>query len=340
MPGIPSSCILFSWIAKQNDPYQIHRQTGQRYPGPTLGLLFADDSPYNGHITDVVLFRRKGSTKAEKGEPDEAQIFRLLKQEIEDRATGIMVNERVWPHDDPTDYEAIHAFLQAEIPALRNQFAGRELVVHLSPGTPQMQTIWVLMAETGEIAPPVTLVKSYRPWERDGRPLAVPVRLNLRTLFKTVQTSRPAQVVAEDAGVIWNPAQFKSPRLLALYEEARRIARLNVPVLIMGERGTGKTTLASWIRANSPFRKPALDDAWPSVACGQYQGNSDLMRSELFGHVEGSFTGATRTRQGLLLKAHNETLFLDEIGDISREIQRLLIRALEEKRFYPTGSTS
>src|SRR5690606_8652085 len=110
-----------------------------------------------------------------------------------------------------------------------------------------------------------------------------------------------------------DPRQFRSTRLRALYDEARRAARLKVPVLLLGERGTGKTTLASWIRLRSPFRQEGLDRAWPAVPCGQY--TSETMRAELFGYVQGAFTGAKKDHQGLLARANGDTLFLDEIGD-------------------------
>jgi transcriptional regulator with AAA-type ATPase domain len=113
-------------------------------------------------------------------------------------------------------------------------------------------------------------------------------------------------------------------------------AKLNVPVLLLGERGTGKSTLATWIRSNSPFRKPENDSAPPAVACGQF--SPELVRSELFGHVKGAFTGAQSHRAGLLKVADGDTLFLDEIADLSAEVQRLLIRAIENKEYTPEGS--
>src|SRR5690606_8723891 len=144
------------------------------------------------------------------------------------------------------------------------------------------------------------------------------------------QQARPRHVAASEQ-VLLDPRHFVSERLKRLYDRARRYAQLNVPVLILGERGTGKTTLASWIRSSSPFRDPSKDQSWPSVPCSQY--SPETMRAELFGYVRGAFTDARTDTEGLLHVADGDTLFLDEIGDISRDLQRLLIRALEEKRF-------
>lgn len=196
----------------------------------------------------------------------------------------------------------------------------------------------MLLAECGFIAQPFRVVKSYRKHERDNRPAVVEVSLGIESFYKVYRASRPGQNPSSETAAIWEPSRFRSPKLKALFDEARRYARLKVPVLILGERGTGKTTLASWLRSHSPFRREALDHRWPSVACGQFSG--DTIKSELFGHKAGSFTGATSDKEGMLSVAHGDTLFLDEIGDISRDVQCLLIRALEERQYTPLGRES
>ncbi len=332
--------ILLSWIAVNNDPFEWDRTAdayrlvdNQRVPGPTLTLLFDRASPYCGAVSEAIFFHRQVARDSR-----ESRALRDTIAEIRNRSPEINIRTIPWKGDNPTDHEAIYRFLKRQLPEIRDDYAGRELVVHVSPGTPAMHTIWVLMAETGMIGEPVSLVQSYRSGDRRGSVAVVPISLGVDTLFKAYR--RPfetEQPVDDEESLFWDPRKFKSPKLKQVFDEARRFARLRVPLLIMGERGTGKTTLAAWIRTNSPFRKADNDANWPVVPCGQY--NPETMRAELFGYKKGAFTGAVTDRPGLLDRLDQDTLFLDEIGDISKPLQRLLIRAVEEHLFTPLGSS-
>lgn len=331
------SPVLVTWVAVNNDPFERDRETGgprlvngEQVPGPTLTLLCDEDSSYAGRVSDVVLLHRL----PDQGEKSrEQRAVEELSAELRERR--FKVHLEPWDGNDPTDHSEIFEFLSDRIPKIRRRFQGRELVLHISPGTPSMHTVLVLMAETGFVDPPFTVVKSYRRAERHGRPAVVSVELGIETFYKAYKASHPRQVGSEDQVVIWDPRRFRTDLMKRVFAEARRFAQLKVPVLIRGERGTGKTTLANWIRANSPFKRNEQDAHWPSVACGQY--NPETMRAELFGYKKGSFTGATSDRQGLLAAAHCDTLFLDEVGDVSPDLQRLLIRAIEEKRYFALG---
>ncbi len=115
-------------------------------------------------------------------------------------------------------------------------------------------------------------------------------------------------------------------------QRLERVAGSNLPVLIMGETGTGKDVFARAIHANSPRRSKRF------VALNCAELNPSVAESELFGHVKGAFTGADRDRQGRFQYADGGTLFLDELGDIPKEIQVKLLRVLENGLITPVGS--
>lgn len=332
--------VLVSWVAFNNDPYERDRRTSQYrpdvdeqlVPGPTLTLLFDAASPFCNRIRDVVLLGRLAP-----GDEVSRDRIRETEHAIQKTNGSIRVHSRFWNGQSPTDHRGLFLFLKSRLPEIRQQFPGRELVINLSPGTPAMHAVWILLAETGLVEPPFQIVQTVEPRHRGPSGSAtVPVEIGLDTLYKAARASKPAQSSSAEDPAFWDPSRFRSDTLKRTYDEARRYAALNVPILILGERGTGKTTLASWIRAASPFRKPELDGAWPSVPCGQY--TSETMRAELFGYKKGAFTGAERDHDGLLHRADGDTLFLDEIGDVSRDLQRLLIRAIEDGSYTPLGS--
>ncbi len=124
-----------------------------------------------------------------------------------------------------------------------------------------------------------------------------------------------------------------SEKMQAVYRLILRVAPTNSTVLITGESGTGKELIARAIHFHS-LRK---DRQFIPVDCGVLSEN--LLESELFGHVKGSFTGAIVTKPGLFEVADGGTLFLDEIGNISLAMQSKLLRFIQEREFTPVGGT-
>jgi len=126
----------------------------------------------------------------------------------------------------------------------------------------------------------------------------------------------------------------RSEPILKLLEMVRRVADQPSTVLISGESGTGKELIAKAIHNNS-LRK---DDPFVGINCGSLSPN--LLESELFGHIKGSFTGAYRDKEGLMVAAGRGTLFLDEIGELNRDLQVKLLRAIQERQVRPVGDTA
>lgn len=122
-----------------------------------------------------------------------------------------------------------------------------------------------------------------------------------------------------------------SPALVDALEAADRVAHSNAPALLIGETGTGKDLLAARIHARGPRRHR------PYVVVNAGAIPPTLLDSELFGHVAGAFTGATRARRGLIAEAEGGTLFLDEIVDLPLELQGRMLRILEGKGVRPVG---
>ena len=118
----------------------------------------------------------------------------------------------------------------------------------------------------------------------------------------------------------------------ALRQQIGLMAPTNGRVLIYGESGTGKELVAHAIHAQSPRK----EETFVEVNCAAIP--EDLIESELFGHLKGSFQGATADKEGKFQKANSGTLFLDEVGDMSLKTQSKVLRTLDEQRFAPVGS--
>ena len=124
-----------------------------------------------------------------------------------------------------------------------------------------------------------------------------------------------------------------SASIVRLRAQVRRIASVTAPVLIWGESGSGKEVTAHQIHAHSPV----ADGPFVAINCGAMP--ASLIQTELFGHERGAFTGAARDKRGLIESANGGTIFLDEIGDLPRELQVNLLRFLQEKTIYRVGGT-
>ena len=119
---------------------------------------------------------------------------------------------------------------------------------------------------------------------------------------------------------------------LKVLDIAKKVAKKNVPIMLLGESGVGKEEFAKFIHKES-------GRSGEFIAINMSAIPENLIESELFGYVKGAFTDATSDKKGLFELANKGTLFLDEIGEMPYHLQAKLLRVLQEKEFYPLGST-
>jgi two-component system, NtrC family, response regulator PilR len=162
--------------------------------------------------------------------------------------------------------------------------------------------------------------------------ISKPVELeNLRRLVSSALQLQADTSQAQDAldqGMIGS-----APVIQTLRQQISRLARSQAPVHIHGESGSGKEVVARLIHNNGP----RATGAFVAVNCGAIP--PELMESELFGHVKGSFTGASQDKVGLFQEASGGTLFLDEVADLPLAMQVKLLRAIQEKKVRPVGAS-
>jgi two-component system response regulator PilR (NtrC family) len=136
----------------------------------------------------------------------------------------------------------------------------------------------------------------------------------------------------EDRYKFWNLIG-KSPKMQRVYELVEKVSQTKANVLITGESGTGKELVAKAVHYNSDRK----DRSFVTLNCGAIPEN--LLESELFGHMKGSFTGAIANKRGLLEMAEGGTLFMDEIGELPLSLQVKLLRVIQEREFKRVGGT-
>jgi len=167
-----------------------------------------------------------------------------------------------------------------------------------------------------------------RPFDPDHIDLVVRKALERQTL------KREIEVLSQEIRDRYHLIVGDSPKMRLAVEMARKAAASNSTVLLLGESGTGKELFARFIhnhsgRANRPF-----------IAINSVGLSKELLESDLFGHEQGAFTGAHRTKKGKIELANGGTIFFDEIGDISREMQAKLLRFLQEREFERVGGVT
>ena len=197
---------------------------------------------------------------------------------------------------------------------------------------PEMPVI--ILTAYGTIESAVEAMKrgaySYLTKPFDPRDLLFQIKRALETQRLTSEVQRLKGLLSERYD--FSNIVAKSEKMQKVLEAVAQIANVDSTVYIHGESGTGKELIAKAIHLASERKNK------PYVAINCAAIPETLLESKLFGHEKGAFTGAVRTTKGLFAQAHEGTIFLDEIGDMSLSLQAKLLRVLQERNFYPLGS--
>jgi len=227
---------------------------------------------------------------------------------------------------DPTDYAQVFGVADRVLAALRRR-PGRdaEWCILLSPGTPAMTAVWVLLGKSRYPA------RFYQTFQGRLTEATIPYDLieeYVPEVFRTPDVYLQ-RLAASGAGEVrgFEDVIGESQAIRGAKGLAARAAVRDVPVILLGESGTGKEEFARAIHAASRRR----DRPFLAVNCGAIPG--ELQEAELFGHAKGAFTGADRERPGAFSLADGGTLFLDELGECPASLQVKLLRVLQP----PTG---
>ncbi len=233
----------------------------------------------------------------------------------------------------PTNFGEIYEVVTNRIRNILKVYGPEtRLTYNLSPGTPAMAAVWIIVAKTRYAAELIESSKKF-----GVRTANIPFDISAEFIPDLLK--RPDNDVSRlSAGVSQLAPAFEqiihqSAKMKRVINKAQKIAVRSVPVLIEGESGTGKELLARAIHEASPRQaKPFI-----AVNCGAI--SPELVESEFFGHKKGAFTSADTARKGHFESANGGTLFLDEIGELPLNIQVKLLRVLQEGEVVRVGES-
>lgn len=321
--------IVVSWVARNNDPFKrsesgdryVLDQRGAKQRGPSLELLTNEQSPYRGKVRRAYFFVQRGHTEKQ---------FEELRAELKTEDPDIRLEPRYWDtKTSPTNHDEILEFTGRELRSIRSQHPDAKLVINISPGTPQMQTVLLLALQAGLAAKPIEAVQGIPPQHRrDGRVVEeVPVDLIGRLNRRWSELTLPQ----EPAG-LWTLQQARSPALQTVAAQVDQYGPMPFPVLVLGPRGSGKSTVAYELRRRFFTARGAAvpEKRLVRANCATFVDDTHA-KSELFGHEKGAFTGADKDRQGLLEQGANDCVFLDEVHHLSLSVQAMLLQATEHR---------
>ena len=258
----------------------------------------------------------------------------LVRADIATTSPETSVNLVEMPTADPWDFGEVYARLFDWAQTYRFDPEREDYWTHITTGTHVAQICLFLLVESRRI--PGVLVQTSPPKrQRSGAPGTYTL-IDLDLSRYDVIAQRFGAEQRDAVQFLKSGIATRNARFNALIDEVERVAvRSRAPILFTGPTGAGKSHLARRMYALKKARHQ-VQGPFVEVNCATLRG--DGAASTLFGHKKGAFTGAAADRPGLLRAAHQGVLFLDEIGELGLDEQAMLLKAVEEKRFYPLGS--
>jgi len=244
------------------------------------------------------------------------------------------VRSHVVDVEDPWDFQEVFGALHGFARAYEFDPDREDYLVHITTGTHVEQICLFLLTESRHL--PGRLLQTSPPLRRRNDVVGSYHVIDLDLSRYDQLASRFAVERTEGVSLLKSGIETRNAEFNRQIELLERIALSSAaPILLMGPTGSGKSQLARRVEALKRARRQ-LEGPFVEVNCATLRGDSAM--STLFGHRKGAFTGAVSDRTGLLRRADQGLLFLDEIGELGLDEQTMLLRALEEKRFLPLGA--
>ncbi|SPL72211.1 RNA repair transcriptional activator RtcR [Acinetobacter stercoris] len=285
---------------------------------PSMSLLMHDDLI----IDEMLLLHDKRNTNLFNGLKEDA--FEISP---DTQLTGVKVNIR-----DPWDFSDMYGALYDFVKSYDFDTEHHDYLLHITTGTHVAQICWYLLVDAKYL--PAKLIQSSPTGKQQPEGEYRIIDLDLSRY--AALTQRFEQEKNEHWQKLKANIATQNKGFNQLIQEVEIVAtRSDAPILIMGATGVGKSHLAKQIYALKK-EKFHLTGRFVDVNCATLLGDSAM--STLFGHNKGAFTGAVSARTGLLKSADAGILFLDEIGELGLDEQAMLLKALEDKSFFPVGA--
>ena len=235
---------------------------------------------------------------------------------------------------NPWDFQEVYGLLHEFARAYHFRTESERYLMHITTGTHVGQICMFLLTETRYFPASLLQTSPGRSSRRDAIGTYSIIDLDLSRYDQIA--ARFARERQESTDFLKSGIATRNAPFNRMIESIERVAsRSRAPLLLVGPTGAGKSQLASRIYELKRV-KHQLKGEFVEVNCATLRG--DAAMSTLFGHVKGAFTGAQSDRAGLLRKAHQGIVFLDEIGELGRDEQAMLLKAVEEKSFLPLGA--